>query len=289
MIHAEHLTKRFPNGKGIFDVGFDVGEGEVLGFIGPNGAGKSTTIRSLMGFLKPDGGNAEIAGYSCWREAERVKSKIGYLPGEIVFPSGMSARHFLNLQAEIRNIRDQSRMESLIDRFCLNTGIPIKSMSKGMKQKLAIVSAFMGDAEVILLDEPSTGLDPLMQKEFIALLREEKGRGKTIFLSSHIFTEIENVADAICFIKSGKIVEYEKFSEIHKRLKPLLLVTLRHAGEAEKLHIPFTVLGQNKVGIEIDHNENEMLRQLSQCDVENIDVKKTTLDDIFEKYYAEEV
>ncbi len=157
-----------------------------------------------------------------------------------------------------------------------------------MKQKLAIVSAFMGDAEVILLDEPSTGLDPLMQRELIALFREEKEKGKTIFLSSHIFAEIENVADTICFIKNGKIVEYEKLSEIHKKLKPVLLVTLRDSNEAQKLNLPFTVLPNRQIGIEIDHNENEIIRRLSECEIENMDVKKITLDDIFEKYYVEE-
>lgn len=288
MIKVSHLTKQFKNGKGILDVSFNIGEGEVLGFIGPNGAGKSTTIRHFMGFLKPDSGKAEIAGHDCWLESELVKSKISYLPGEIVFPAGLSARDFLKLQIGIRNIKSTSKMENLIDRFHLNMDIAIKSMSKGMKQKLAIVSAFMGDAEVILLDEPSTGLDPLMQRELIALFREEKERGKTIFLSSHIFAEIENVADTICFIKSGKIVEYEKLSEIHKKLKPVLLVTLRDSEEAQKLNLPFTVLPNRQIGIEIDHNENEIIRRLSECDIESMDVKKITLDDIFEKYYVEE-
>ena len=288
MIQVSGLTKRFKNGKGIFNVSFDVGGGEVLGFIGPNGAGKSTTIRHLMGFLKPDSGNARIAGYHCWLESEQVKSKTAYLPGEIVFPAGMSASDFLNFQLGIRKIDDKSKMKNLIDRFHLNIEIPIIRMSKGMKQKLAIVSTFMGSSEVILLDEPSTGLDPLMQKELIALCREEKGRGATILLSSHIFAEIENIADTVCFIKNGKIIEYEKFSEIHKKLKPVLLVTLHDGNDTDKLHVPFTVLPDKKIGIKIDHNENEIIRQLSKCDVENIDVKKITLDDIFEKYYEEE-
>lgn len=288
MIEVNHLTKRFRNGKGIFDVGFHVEEGEVLGFIGPNGAGKSTTIRHLMGFLKPDSGTAEIAGHDCWAESELVKSRIRYLPGEIVFPAGMSARDFLKLQLGIRRVSDAGRMKNLIDRFRLNPDIPIKSMSKGMKQKLAIISTFMSDSDVILLDEPSTGLDPLMQKELIALFREEKNRGKTIFLSSHIFSEIETVADTICFIKSGKIIDHEKLSEIDRKIKPVLLVRLCGEDEAGKLQIPFTAYPGGKIGFEIDRNENEIIRQLSTCDVESIEVKKPTLGDIFEKYYAEE-
>ena len=272
MIEVNHLTKRFRNGKGIFDVGFHVEEGEVLGFIGPNGAGKSTTIRHLMGFLKPDSGTAEIAGHDCWAESELVKSRIRYLPGEIVFPAGMSARDFLKLQLGIRRVSDAGRMKNLIDRFRLNPDIPIKSMSKGMKQKLAIISTFMSDSDVILLDEPSTGLDPLMQKELIALFREEKNRGKTIFLSSHIFSEIETVADTICFIKSGKIIDHEKLSEIDRKIKPVLLVRLCGEDEAGKLQIPFTAYPGGKIGFEIDRNENEIIRQLSTCDVESIEV-----------------
>lgn len=285
MIKVKNLTKKFKNGKGIFGISFEVGQGEVFGFIGPNGAGKSTTIRHLMGFLKPDSGTATISDYDCWFKAERVKNKIGYLPGEIVFPSEMSASDFIKLQAGIRNIKDKRKTDELIERFNLNTNVPIKNMSKGMKQKLAIVSAFMGDPEIILLDEPSTGLDPLMQRELISLFKEEKSKGKTIFLSSHIFEEIENVADTICIIKDGKIVEYEKFSEIHKKLKPILLVTLKNKSQLDKINIPHTVLSDEKIGIEINNNENEIIGQLSKCDIKNIDVKKVSLEDIFEKYY----
>lgn len=286
MIKADNLTKKFKNSKGIFNVSFNVGKGEVLGFIGPNGAGKSTTIRHLMGFLKPDSGKAEIDGLDCWDKATEVKDKIGYLPGEIVFPSNMSAYDFIKLQSSIRNIKDKKRVNDLIDRFNLNMNIAVKNMSKGMKQKLAIVSTFMGNPDVILLDEPSTGLDPLMQRELINLFKEEKEKGKTIFLSSHIFEEIETIADSICIIKDGKIVENEKFSAIHERLKPSLIVRLSDNKDIEKIKIQHSVLDEKTVGIEINNNENEIIAQLSQCNIKNIDVKKVTLSDIFEKYYV---
>lgn len=285
MIKAYNLTKKFKNGKGIFDVNFNVEKGEVLGFIGPNGAGKSTTIRHLMGFLKPDSGKAEIDGIDCWDKATKVKEKIGYLPGEIVFPSNMSAYDFIKLQSNIRNIKDKNRINDLIDRFNLNMSIAVKSMSKGMKQKLAIVSTFMGNPDVILLDEPSTGLDPLMQKELINLFKEEKKKGKTIFLSSHIFEEIETIADSICIIKNGKIVENEKFSAIHERLKPSLIVSLADYKDIDKIKIPHNIIDKNTIGIEINNNENEIIAQLSECNIKNIDVKKVSLSDIFEKYY----
>lgn len=286
MIKVDNLTKKFKNDKGIFDVSFKVEKGEVLGFIGPNGAGKSTTIRHLMGFLKPDSGKATISDHDCWFESEEVKKKIGYLPGEIAFISDMSSYSFIKLQSNIHQITDKKRTDDLINRFNLNMNISIKNMSKGMKQKLAIVATFMGNPDVILLDEPSTGLDPLMQKELISLFKEEKDKGKTIFLSSHIFEEIETIADSICIIKDGKIVENEKFSAIHERLKPSLILTIEDKNDIDKIKIPYNVITDNKIGIEINNNENEIITQLSKCRIKNMDVKKITLSDIFEKYYV---
>lgn len=285
MIKVENLSKKFPNGKGIFDINFQVSKGEVFGFIGPNGAGKSTTIRHLMGFLKPDSGQAKIHGLSCWSEAKDIKKYVGYLPGEIVFPSSMTAREFIKLQEELKEIRRNSRSKELIDRFELNVNVPIKKMSKGMKQKLAIVSTFMSDPEVIILDEPSTGLDPIMQRNLIDVFREEKEKGKTIFLSSHIFEEIETVADTICIVKNGKIVEYEKYDDVKKMIKPILTVTLSDVSNLNNLRVPYTVLGENRIQFEVDNNADLIIKELSGYQVIDLDVKKVSLTDVFEKYY----
>lgn len=288
MIKVSNLTKKFKNGKGIFNLNFEVKRGEVFGFIGPNGAGKSTTIRHLMGFLKANEGEAKILGYDSWNESEKIKRKIGYLPGEIVFPEGMSAREFLKLQQGIREITDNKSVEDLIERFKLNIDIPIKKMSKGMKQKLAIVSAFMGDPEIIFLDEPSTGLDPLMQKELISLFKERKEKGKTIFLSSHIFEEIETVADTICIIKNGKIVDYEKVKDINKTIHPIVKVILSNKSDMEKIKIPFNKVNENELEIELKNNINEIIRDLAKYEIKELRIKEVTLRDVFEKYYSQE-
>lgn len=285
MIEVGNLNKKFSNGKGIFDISFNVSEGEVFGFIGPNGAGKSTTIRHLMGFLKPDQGYAKINGLDCWNNAKEIKKYIGYLPGEIVFPSSFTAREFICLQEELKGCKNNSRSKEIIERFELNINVPIKKMSKGMKQKLAIVVTFMNDPQIVILDEPSTGLDPIMQRNLIELFKEEKQKGKTIFLSSHIFEEIETVADTICIVKNGKIVENQKYEDVKKKINPILIVTLKNIEDIDRIYLPYNIIEGNRVAIEIVDNADDIIKMLSNFAISEIDVKKVSLTDVFEKHY----
>jgi ABC-2 type transport system ATP-binding protein len=285
MIEVNDLKKVFKNGRGVNEISFQISEGTAFGFIGPNGAGKSTTIRNLMGFLKPQSGSAKIKGYDCWNDSEKIKSFVGYLPGEIAFPSGVSAMEFLKYQAGINNMKDLSKMKDLIDRFKLNVNIPINKMSKGMKQKLAIIATFMKSPEVILLDEPSTGLDPLMQEELISLFKEEKERGATLFLSSHIFEEIENVADEICIIKDGKIVKYATMDDVQKEMSQSIYVTFKTKNDIEKLKLDYKLADDLTAQIQINNNVNEVIRIIANFDVEKIDIKEVKLKEIFNEYY----
>lgn len=205
-ILIDHMTKDYCLGRGVFDISLRVREGECYGFLGPNGAGKTTTIRQLMGFSKPDRGDASILGRDCWRDAAELKNDIGYIPGEIVLPTGMTGTAFLRMMERMHYITDSRRTEMLVERFRLDPGINVKKMSFGMKRKLAIITAFMHDPRILILDEPSSGLDPLMQQEFIDFLSEEKAQGKTIFLSSHIFHEVDVACDRLAIIKEGHIV-----------------------------------------------------------------------------------
>jgi ABC-2 type transport system ATP-binding protein len=205
-IIIDHMTKDYGLGRGAFDITLKVHAGECYGFLGPNGAGKTTTIRQLMGFTRPDSGHASILDKDCWREAAILKNHIGYIPGEISLPAGMSGTGFLKMMEKMHGITDSRRTEMLVERFRLDTSANVKKMSFGMKRKLAIITAFMHDPEILILDEPSSGLDPLMQKEFIDFLSEEKARGKTLFLSSHIFHEVDVACDRLSIIKEGHIV-----------------------------------------------------------------------------------
>lgn len=217
VLQIDHLTRNYGNGKGIFDVSFSVGEGEVFGFLGPNGAGKTTTIRHLMGFIRPKEGFCRIDGKDCWKARAEIQQHLGYIPGEINFFDDMSGREFLRFMARYRQIPAENRQKELLERFELNPKGKIKKMSKGMKQKLGIVAALMHDPQILILDEPTSGLDPLMQNLFIQLIAEEKARGKTILLSSHMFEEVERTCDRIGIIRQGRMVAIDSVDTLRSR------------------------------------------------------------------------
>lgn len=217
VINVQNLTQDYGGSKGVFDVSISVNKGEVFGFLGPNGAGKTTTIRHLMGFIKPQCGNCQINGLDCWKDREQIQSSLGFIPGEISFFDDMTGKEFLKFICEYRNLKKDNRMSEMIERFELDAKGKIKKMSKGTKQKLGIVAAFMHDPDILILDEPTSGLDPLMQNRFIELIEEEKKKGKTILLSSHMFEEVEHTCDRIGIIRNGKLVTVDSVDTLRKR------------------------------------------------------------------------
>ena len=198
IINVEHLTKDYGYGRGVFDVSIKVHKGECYGYLGPNGAGKSTTIRHIMGFSKTSVGKVEILGQETFGNTDKILDKVGYLPGEPALPLYMNGWEFLKTMEDMRGSRNEEMLNHLLEIFKLDPSLSIKSMSLGDKRKLAVVSAFMNDPDILILDEPTSGLDPVMQKVFIDFILEEKKRGKTILLSSHIFSEV----DATCTVIS---------------------------------------------------------------------------------------
>ncbi|RNC29659.1 MAG: ABC transporter ATP-binding protein YtrB [Candidatus Dichloromethanomonas elyunquensis] len=216
MIEINQLSKIYTGGKGIRNLNMQIKQGEVFGFLGPNGAGKTTTMRILMGFLHPDAGTAKMKGMDTWQERTALKRRIAYLPGELHFFDKLSAKEFLLLLIRMHGDSDHvlQNCQKLIDRFALDISQPVRKMSKGMKQKLGIISAFMLNAEILLLDEPTSGLDPLMQKIFIDLLLEEKKKGTTILMSSHQFPEIEKTCERVGIIREGKLLGVEQMSHL---------------------------------------------------------------------------
>ncbi|MGO1479254.1 ABC transporter ATP-binding protein, partial [Senegalia sp. (in: firmicutes)] len=189
-IDINHLTKDYGKGRGVFDVSLKIEKGEIYGFVGINGAGKTTTIRHMMGFLKPDEGSITINGLDATKNSAEVKRYVSYIPGEINFPGSTSGEEFLKDQIYLSGRGSLERAKELSNLLQLDISANVRSMSKGMKQKTAIVSAFASDADILIMDEPTTGLDPLMRDIFLDLLKQEKKQGKTIFMSSHIFQEV---------------------------------------------------------------------------------------------------
>ena len=214
IINVDHLTKDYGYGRGVFDVSIKVHKGECYGYLGPNGAGKSTTIRHIMGFAKPTIGSTKIFGEETFGHTDEILGKVGYLPGEPSIPQGLNGWGFIKMMQEMRGEVNEERLNYLLKLFRLDPSPMVKEMSLGDKRKLAVVAAFMNDPDVLILDEPTSGLDPLMQQVFIKFIVDEKKRGKTILLSSHIFAEVEATCDVISIIKDGKHVSTFKAEEV---------------------------------------------------------------------------
>ncbi len=287
VIEIKKLTKDYGNGRGVFGLDLSVNEGEMVGYVGTNGSGKTTTIRHIMGFLKPTSGEVFVNGLSSWKHSSEIVKKIGYVPGEIAFPDLKTGIDFLKCQADFLGIKDMSYSNELIERLQLDPRANLKRMSKGMKQKTALVAALMNDAPVILLDEPTTGLDPLMRATFLDIIRKEHQKGKTIFMSSHSFDELEKTCDKVALINDGRIVDVCDMDEIRNRPTKDFKIEFRPTADYrrflqenyEKIRLQEQY---NQVTIRIDARDTTtLLNVLSNYDVKFISELPYTLEKHF--------
>lgn len=296
----EHLTKDYGSGRGVFDVSIAVDRGEVFGFLGPNGAGKSTTIRHLMGFSKPDSGSTKIEGMETFHRYFEVLNHVGYIPGEIALPAGLTGWEFIRMMQNLQKIHNEKRLGEMLKLFELEDEVlkgETKRMSLGVKRKLAVVTAFMSDPDVLILDEPTSGLDPVMQEKFIQFIHEEKERGKTILLSSHIFSEIDSTCDRIAIIKDGKIVSQFVADDLKHASRKYYTVTF--ATEAEKAAFlqkaaalaTFQLIREEGVEAYLsveDSDLNALIALLAAAKVVTFSNRRETLEDYFLKFYKED-
>lgn len=301
VIEVNHLTKDYGYGRGVFDVSFHIEEGEVFGFLGPNGAGKSTTIRHLMGFSKPSSGDTKIFGLDSFKDYSEILSNVGYIPGEIALPAGLTGYEFISMMQDMYGIHNQEMLDRMLALFELNDNVlkgDTKHMSLGVKRKLAIVTAFMSDPQVLILDEPTSGLDPVMQQRFIDFIIEEKNRGKTILLSSHIFSEVDATCDRIAIIKDGKIVSEFVANDLkHASLKQYRIVFenkedyehFMSGFDPKFISIIKDKPEKNKVFIAADDKDvNKVISYLSNFKVKEFNNIKESLEDYFMKFYKED-
>ncbi|MDD2375017.1 MAG: ABC transporter ATP-binding protein [Eubacteriales bacterium] len=302
MIQASSLTLTYPSGKGVFDLDFDIKEGQVTGYLGPNGAGKTTTIRALMGFMKPDSGDCSIDGLDCYQQAPEIQRRLGYIPGEISFPDKMRGEEFLVFMDQMRggsNGSSGARQRELLEMFELNPTGKINKFSKGMKQKLGIVAAFMHDPRFLILDEPTSGLDPLMQNRFVELIRSERNRGKTILMSSHSFEEVEKTCDDVLIIREGRIIHRSAADELKSsRLRRYRLRVSDPASARSRFaEAGFEVNGVNRENssdaqqtyIEIavpGDAVDKFIKLTADFEVFDLDLKSQTLEEVFMKFYS---
>ena len=294
LIEIRGLTKDYGLGRGIFDIDLRIEEGETFGFVGTNGAGKTTTIRHLMGFLQPHKGSCTIRGLDCWKHSEQVKQHVGYVPGEIAFPDEPSGFAFLERQAAMIGAVDPGYREHILDMLQLDASANLKRMSKGMKQKTAIVAAFMHDPPILVLDEPTTGLDPLMRASFLDLLEEERSRGKTIFMSSHMFNELETTCDRVAMIKDGIIVDVTSTAAIRHYESKTYKIEFLDAGDysrflAEGFELSETRDAAKQAFVNVNDAEiDRLVRALKGCRVKFFTERKYSLEQHFNSIYKKE-
>lgn len=300
VIEVKELTKDYGSGRGVFDVNINVNAGEVLGFLGPNGAGKSTTIRHLMGFSKPDKGQTLIFNKPTFEKYHEILQKVGYIPGEIALPAGLTGEQFIKMMQNLQGIKNEARLKEMLDLFELDSVTlkgETKRMSLGVKRKLAVVTAFMSDPEVLILDEPTSGLDPVMQNNFTEFIHKEKKRGKTILLSSHIFSEIDSTCDRIAIIKDGRIVSEFVADDLKHASKKFYSVEfksvedrLSFVGAAKSIKSADIIKDDgNKLFLSVDDADlNDVISILAGYDVKAFSNRRESLEDYFMKFYKEE-
>src|SRR5579884_2340261 len=233
IIEVEHLTKSYGSKRGIIDVTFQVEEGEVFGFLGPNGAGKTTTIRTLMALLKADSGTARIAGMDCWNQSVEIKKLIGYVPGEPALDPNLTGGQIFEYFGHLRGGIDQAYLKQLIQRLDLDPTRKFRQYSTGNKRKVVLIQAFMHRPRLLILDEPTNGLDPLNQQEFHRMVKEVRDEGRTVFLSSHILSEVEQACTRVAIIREGQLVRVGGMAELKDIKRHEVTITFATDAPAE--------------------------------------------------------
>jgi len=291
VIKTEGLTKFYGKERGIVDLNVEVERGEVFGYLGPNGAGKTTTIRLLLDFIRPTRGQAKIFGEDMNRSSLDIRRRIGYVPGELALYENMTGKDLLTYFSHLRNGVDWKYVNTLAERLDCNLSQTIKSLSHGNKQKIALIQAFMSKPELLILDEPTTGLDPFMQREFYHMIEEAKAEGHTVFLSSHVLPEVERTCDRVGILREGKLVAVENVKDLKSR-------SLRHL----EIHFARPVPREAFVGVNgvrdvtmengIMHctvvgSLDAVIKAASAFPVDNIITHEPSLEEIFMSFYGQ--
>ncbi|GGN06968.1 ABC transporter ATP-binding protein [Streptomyces fuscichromogenes] len=285
------LHRSFGRNRALTGLDLTVETGEVHGFLGPNGAGKSTTIRVLLGLLRADSGAARILGRDPWTDAVEVHRRIAYVPGDVTLWRNLSGGEVIDLYGRLRGGLDARRRAELVDRFELDPTKKGRTYSKGNRQKVALVAAFASDADLLILDEPTSGLDPLMEEVFQRCVAEERDRGRTVLLSSHILSEVEELCDRVSIIRDGRTVESGSLADLRHLTRTS--VTAELAGPPDGLaHLPgvhdLDVQGR-RIRLQVDTGQlTAVLRALSETGVRSLTSTPPTLEELFLRHYQDE-
>jgi len=289
IIEVKNLVKKFGNFTALGGVNLDVNPGEIYGFIGPNGAGKTTTIRILLGILKATSGQATIFGLDAWKDAVEIHKRVAYVPGEVNLWPNLTGGEVIDLFVKLRRTNNNKRRrEELIERFDLDPSKKCRTYSKGNRQKVALIAAFASDADLYILDEPTPGLDPLMERVFHEYVLEAKQEGKSIFLSSHILSEVERLCDKVSIIRNGKIIESGSLEELrHLTRTSVVLQTKEPIDDLDKLKGVHNVEKKdNSLYFHVDSEQlDQVMKYISQYGIVKLEVAPPTLEELFMRHY----
>ena len=291
IIEVNGLTKYYGSKRGINDVSFQVEEGEIFGFLGPNGAGKTTTIRLLMALLRANAGTARIAGLDCWQNSVEIKRLIGYLPGEPALDPNLTGGQILEYFGHLRGGVDQAYLKQLIQRFDLDPTRKFRQYSSGNKRKVVLIQAFMHRPRLLILDEPTNALDPLNQQEFDRMIREVRDEGRTVFLSSHILTEVESTCTRVAIIREGQLVRIGGVTELKDIKHHEVTITFAEAVPVEAFS---TLAGVTEVEalatghtlrVTVQGEVDAVIKAAANYSVLTVTSHEPSLEDVFLRYY----
>ncbi len=290
VIEITQLSKAYGSIQAVKDISISVEQGEIFGFLGPNGAGKTTTIRCMLDVIRPTAGSIRVLGLDAQHDTMALHQRIGYLPGDVRLPGDMTGRQVINYFSRLQG-REPILLDKLVQRFDVELKRPLRSYSKGMRQKIGVVLAFMCDPSVLILDEPTSGLDPLLQRTFNEFLLEEQARGKTIFMSSHIMSDVEMVCQRVAVIRRGELVTVEKVETLRQKAGQRVTVAFGDQVAAEELAL---IPGVSNVGttngayhFNMSGSMDRLIKALSQHEVIRLQAEEAPLEEVFLKFYEE--
>lgn len=291
MLRTTNLTRRYGARIGVDSVNLQVEAGQVFGFLGPNGAGKTTTIRLLMGFLKPHGGQAEIAGLDCWTHSAQVKRDVGYLPGDLRLYPWLTLRSGTSIVSQVRGEDISARANELAERFELEPTLPVRKMSRGTRQKLGLVLAMAHRPKLLVLDEPTSGLDPLMQSRLADLVREAAAAGSAVFFSSHTLSEVDSLCDRVAIVRHGRVIVDKSLAQL--RHEAPRMIELQYADEptAAAVVLPEMLRLVERRGdvvrCELEGTTPPLVAWASQQPLVDIRIGRPDLETVFHRLYHE--
>lgn len=289
VIRADALTKSYGKSRGVIDLTFEVVPGEVFGYLGPNGAGKTTTIRTMLDFIRPTRGRISLFGLDPHHDGPDVRRRVGYLPGEFGLYERLTGEEYLRTFAALRGQVPWSQVSALADRLKLELGVRIKSLSHGNKRKLGLIQAFMHEPELLVMDEPTQGLDPLIQQEFYALIDEARERGATTFISSHVMPEVERVCDRVAIIREGRLITVADIGDLKSAALRRVEFHFDHPVPASAFASLASVVTAEASGDEIRLSVrgplDEVVKEAARHTVVNVETHEPSLEDVFLDVY----